>query len=129
MMRVLAVVLVATTSHAAPFTAVPSSVNSCSPQKACDFVKLLSTTRDPEARISLLCTPAEKCTISGTQLGGEFGVLSTVEMANVLVQNNTAKFGGLLRIQGGSFGPGRPGGVVTGTNITFRNGHGKATSE
>ena len=101
----------------------------CSPQKACDFVKLLSTTRDPEARISLLCTPAEKCTISGTQLGGEFGVLSTVEMANVLVQNNTAKFGGLLRIQGGSFGPGRPGGVVTGTNITFRNGHGKATSE
>ena len=104
----------------------------CSPQKACDFVKLLSTTRDPEARISLLCTPAEKCTISGTQLGGEFGVRSTVEMANVLVQNNTAKFGGLLRIQGENMGEPRfpgSGGVVTGTNITFRNGHGKASSE
>ena len=115
MMMVASLLVLATASANAGMT--------CSPQKACDFVKLLSTTRDPEARISLLCTPAEKCTISGTQLGGEFGVLSTVEMANVLVQNNTAKFGGLLRIQGDG------GAGVTGTNITFRNGHGKATSE
>jgi len=113
MMRVLAVVLVATTSHAAPFTAVPSSVNSCSPQKACDFVKKLGSATAGNI-VSLICTAAENCTISGTQLGGEGGMQAAVDMAHVIVQNNEAGAGTLLEIG--------TGGTVNGTNLTFRNG-------
>ena len=103
---------------------------SCSPQKACDFVKQLAIAvphgpfgPDPEdPPISLLCEPEEDCTISGTTLGPWMGIGSLVEMAHVLIQNNTAvpqkwlrAGGGLLEIV--------EGGSVTGTNLTFRNGH------
>jgi hypothetical protein len=107
----------------------------CSPQKACDFVQQLNNGpakgpgggSGPNRRISLLCTPAEECTISGTQLS--VGEKDAVEMANVLVQNNTAKFGGLLTIMGTDDPESTPrGGIVTGTNLTFRNGHGSADS-
>ena len=99
-------------------SATAESDNSCSPQKACDFVKELNVGEGGHGakagdKLSLMCTPAEKCQISGTALGGDAGLAATVAMANVLVANNAAGFGGLLGIGSGSF---------TGTNLTLRNG-------
>ena len=119
MMRMLAVVLAATTSHGAPFiTVVPStaglaagpagnSANSCSPQKACDFVKKLGSATSG-GMVSLICTAVENCTISGTQLGGEGGLQVAVDMAHVLVQNNEAGAGTLLNIGTGGTVNGTP---------------------
>jgi hypothetical protein len=87
--------------------------SACSPPKACDFVKKLNVSKKGES-ISLLCDPEEACTISGVRLGAEHGVVATVDMTNVLVQNNDAITGGLLEIG--------PGGTVKGTNVTFANG-------
>jgi len=104
----------------------PPQKPSCSPQKACDFVKALNHPANPiqPAPVSLLCTPEEHCTISGTQLGakvasGAVGVAGAVDMANVLVENNTVSgwpgSGALLSIfEKGS---------VNATNVTWRNGH------
>ena len=110
--------LAAAAAHAAP---PPSST--CSPQKACDFVTALNALKPNEpATLSLLCTPEEKCTISGTQIGGEkAGLTAHVTMAHVLLQNRVeynkrppfGDGGGLLNIGSG---------VFSGTNVTFRNG-------
>ena len=99
------------------------SSTSCSPQKACDFVTALNALKPNEpATLSLLCTPDEKCTISGTQIGGEkAGLAAHVAMAHVLLQNRVeynkrppfGDGGGLLNIGSG---------VFSGTNVTFRNG-------
>ena len=99
------------------------SSTSCSPQKACDFVTALNALKPNEpAALSLLCTPDEKCTISGTQIGGEKGgLVAHVTMAHVLLQNRVeynkrppfGDGGGLLNIGSG---------VFSGTNVTFRNG-------
>ena len=84
-----------------------------------DFVERLNGPHRAKAgeKVSLVCTPAEKCTISGTQLGkdGHY-VEATVVMENVLIQSNKAvQSGALLALDLGS---------VTGTNLTFRNGTG-----
>jgi len=86
---------------------------SCSPQKACDFVKKLATSTGGDPPLSLICTAAENCTISGTQLGGENGLQTSATMAHVRIQNNKAGGGALLSIHTGS---------VVGTKLTFRNG-------
>ena len=94
-------------------TRAPAPLPTCSPRKACDFVRELRTARRWQ-RLSLVCTPEEQCTITGTRLGSGLGVAATLVMENVLVQNFTSDSGGgLLNINRGS---------VTGTNLTFRNG-------
>lgn len=131
MLRVIlstAALALAATGHAAPLdaTSVPArpardrdtldDAVSCSPKKACDFVQALHRGGARSwQKFSLVCAPAENCTISGTRLGGGVGLHATVAMANVLVRDSTAASGGgLLNINGG--------GSVTGTNLTFRNG-------
>lgn len=111
----LADAAVAATNHAPP----PPP---CSPQKVCDFVKQLSRAKvEGHEHLSLLCTPEEHCTISGMRLGGELvGVVATVIMENVLIENNRGPLFpiGLMFIDRT--------GNVTGTNLTFRNGRANA---
>ena len=115
--------LAAAAAHAAPPAGSEREFVSCSPQKACDFVAALNALGPNEpATLSLLCTPDEQCTISGTQIGGEkAGLAAHVTMAHVLLQNRVeynkrppfGDGGGLLNIGSG---------VFSGTNVTFRNG-------
>ena len=88
----------------------------CSPQKACDFVEAMRRAGGRKGqKLSLVCTLAENCAISGVQLGTGAGMQATVVMENVLLQNSTVDTaGGLLNVNGG--------GSFTGTNVTFRNG-------
>ena len=106
----------ATMAKAPSNSPAPPVAGTCSPQKACDFVKALNVAKKGDT-VSLVCTATEACTISGMQLGREADsnyVEATVVMQNVLIQNHkVVQAGGLLAIDVGS---------VTGTNLTFRNG-------
>ena len=111
---------------AAPPPPIPAN---CSPKKDCDFLKAaaeLNVSKPVPITLTLICTPEEKCTISGTTLGDNMGFCGghSLVMQNVLIQNNTNVCvqgeicgSALLTISGG--------GSVNGTNLTFRNGKGQ----
>ena len=81
-----------TATAASKSPAPPPVTGTCSPQKACDFVKALNAAKRGDT-VSLLCEVDERCTISGMQLGREADsnyVEATVVMQNVLIQNHKA---------------------------------------
>ena len=104
-------------------------------KKVCDFVSQWNNADLPKGQmISLICTPEEQCTISGTKLGAntengretDFGFQGDATMTNVLVKdmfgNKTCDGSSPSQdCRGGLMEVGSAGRVV-GTNIIFRNG-------
>eukprot|EP01051_Picozoa_sp_SAG22_P018120 SAG22_NODE_2961_length_2070_cov_1.712836_2_plen_152_part_00 len=97
-------------------------------KKVCDFVSQWNDA-DFQGMISLICTPEEQCTISGTKLGAntengrvtDYGFQGNATMTNVLVRDMSGNKTYGEDNRGGLMEVGRAGKVV-GTNITFRNG-------
>ena len=95
-------------------------------KKVCGFVLAWNNAEAGE-KISLLCTPEERCTITGIKLGAnsaelrseDFGFQGDATMTNVLMQDMTGN--GTYDTRGGLMAVGSAGRVV-GTKITYRNG-------